>query len=64
MATAATGPPLLAQASAIRERSASDVLRRRTHPCRTCRSWPLSISDPSFGLATPNSLVGEYEISH
>ena len=56
-ATAVTDAPS-AQANTIRERCASacDVLRRRAHPSRTCRSSVLSTSGSSFGLGIPDNL--------
>ena len=61
-ATAVIGAPS-AQASTIRDRRASacDVLRRRAHPSRTCRSSALSISGSSFGLGIPGSLQADDE---
>jgi len=51
-ATSPTVPPT-AQASTIRDRSASAcaVLRHRAHPSRTCRSSSVSTTGSSFGLA-------------
>ena len=61
-ATAVTDLPS-AQASTILDRNASacDVLRRRAHPSRTCRSSVLSTSGTSFGLGTPDSLPADEE---
>jgi hypothetical protein len=52
VATSLTVPPA-AQASTIRDRSASAcaVFRRRAHPSRTCRSSSVSTTGSSLGLA-------------
>ena len=61
-ATAVTDLPS-ALASTIRDRSARacDVLRRRAHPSRTCRSSVLSTSGSNFGLGMPDSLPADNE---